>query len=190
MPHGGSVASGLSCSMPCGILVPQLGIEATVPALQGEFLTTGPLGNQPPRPFLLEWQPNIEVEHLKILGQLQRWASDCPQDKWIFLSWLSKPPVCSLHTHPQWEEATPHPGPRKCGWHPRRASIAARIRFRRSKAVVRVVIYNQRGGGTSLVVQWLPRCTSNAGDPGSIPGQGTRSHMLQVKSSHVPQLKD
>ncbi|TEA37700.1 hypothetical protein DBR06_SOUSAS9210016, partial [Sousa chinensis] len=29
----------------------------------------------------------------------------------------------------------------------------------------------------SLVVQWLRLCAPNAGDPGSIPGQGTRSHM-------------
>ena len=26
-------------------------------------------------------------------------------------------------------------------------------------------------------------CTPNAGDPGSIPGQGTRSHMLQLRDS-------
>ena len=31
--------------------------------------------------------------------------------------------------------------------------------------------------GTSLVVQWLRLCAPNAGDPGSTPGQGTRSHM-------------
>ena len=35
--------------------------------------------------------------------------------------------------------------------------------------------------GTSLVVQWLRLCTSNAGGPGSIPGQGTRSYMLQLR---------
>ena len=33
----------------------------------------------------------------------------------------------------------------------------------------------------SLVVQWLRLCTSNAGGPGSIPGQGTRSYMLQLR---------
>ena len=33
--------------------------------------------------------------------------------------------------------------------------------------------------GTSLVVQWLRLLTLNAGDPGSTPGQGTRSHMSQ-----------
>ena len=31
--------------------------------------------------------------------------------------------------------------------------------------------------GTSLVVQWLRFHTPNAGAPGSIPGQGTRSRM-------------
>ena len=31
--------------------------------------------------------------------------------------------------------------------------------------------------GTSLVVQWLRLCTPNAGGLGSIPGQGSRSHM-------------
>ena len=33
--------------------------------------------------------------------------------------------------------------------------------------------------GTSLVVQWLRLRAANAGGLGSIPGQGTRSHMLQ-----------
>ena len=33
---------------------------------------------------------------------------------------------------------------------------------------------------TSLVVQWLRLCEPNAGGPGSIPGQGTRSHMLHA----------
>ena len=32
-------------------------------------------------------------------------------------------------------------------------------------------------GGTSLVVQWLRLRTSNSGGPGSIPAQGTGSHM-------------
>ena len=31
--------------------------------------------------------------------------------------------------------------------------------------------------GTSLVVQWLRLCAPNAVGVGSIPGQGTRSHM-------------
>ena len=43
--HVGSVAAvcGLSCPVACGILVPQPGIEPGSPALQGRFLTTGPL---------------------------------------------------------------------------------------------------------------------------------------------------
>ena len=39
--------------------------------------------------------------------------------------------------------------------------------------------------GTSLVVQWLRLHASNAGGPGLIPGQGTRSHMLQLKIPHA-----
>ena len=31
--------------------------------------------------------------------------------------------------------------------------------------------------GMSLVAQWLRICTPNGGGQGSIPGQGTRSHM-------------
>ena len=42
--------------------------------------------------------------------------------------------------------------------------------------------------GLSPVVQWLRLCAPNAGGLGSIPGQGTRSHMLQLRV-HVPQLK-
>jgi len=34
---------------------------------------------------------------------------------------------------------------------------------------------------TSLVVQWLILCTPNAGGANSIPGQGTRSHMPQLR---------
>ncbi|TEA28979.1 hypothetical protein DBR06_SOUSAS11410018, partial [Sousa chinensis] len=38
----------------------------------------------------------------------------------------------------------------------------------------------------SLVVQWIRLCAPNAGGPGSIPGQGTRSHMrVATKSSHA-----
>jgi len=36
---------------------------------------------------------------------------------------------------------------------------------------------------TSLVIQQLRLCTSNTGRPGLIPGQGTRSHMLQLTPS-------
>ena len=36
--------------------------------------------------------------------------------------------------------------------------------------------------GTSLVVQWLRLGASNAGSPGSIPAEGTRSHMPQLRS--------
>ena len=38
---------------------------------------------------------------------------------------------------------------------------------------------------TSLVVQWLSFCTPNAGDPDLIPGQRTRSQVLQLKNPHA-----
>ena len=42
------------------------------------------------------------------------------------------------------------------------------------------------GTGTSLVVQRLRLRAPNAGGPGLIPGQGTRSHMhASTKSSHA-----
>ena len=42
--------------------------------------------------------------------------------------------------------------------------------------------------GTCLVVQWLSLCTPNAGGPGSIPGQGTRPHVKQIRVC-MPQLR-
>ena len=47
---------------------------------------------------------------------------------------------------------------------------------------------NDLGPGTSLVVQWLTPHAPKAGGPGSIPDQGTRSHMLQLRVL-MPQLK-
>ena len=41
---------------------------------------------------------------------------------------------------------------------------------------------------TSLVGQWLKLHIPNAAGPGSIPGQGTRSHMPQLNTC-TPQLK-
>ena len=35
-------------------------------------------------------------------------------------------------------------------------------------------------GGISLTIQWLRLRAPNAGDPGSIPGKGTGSHMPQL----------
>ena len=43
--------------------------------------------------------------------------------------------------------------------------------------------------GTSLVVQWLRLHAPNAGGQGSIPGQGTRAHMPQLRVLE-PQFKD
>ena len=38
----------------------------------------------------------------------------------------------------------------------------------------------KKSTGTSLVVQWLKPLAPNARSLNSIPGQGTRSHMLQL----------
>ena len=43
------------------------------------------------------------------------------------------------------------------------------------------ICIRKKRGGASLVVQWLRLCAPNAGGPGSIPGQGTRSCMPQLK---------
>ena len=45
-----------------------------------------------------------------------------------------------------------------------------------------------KGGGTSLVVQWLRPCIPNTGGPGSITGWGTRPHMSQLTVC-MPHLK-
>ena len=42
--------------------------------------------------------------------------------------------------------------------------------------------------GSFLVVQWLRVCAPDAQDLGSISGQGTRSHRLQLRV-HMPVLK-
>ena len=42
-------------------------------------------------------------------------------------------------------------------------------------------VFNNKSIGTSLAVQWLRFCASNAGGLGLIPIQGTRSHMQQLK---------
>lgn len=46
---------------------------------------------------------------------------------------------------------------------------------------------NQRRLGTSLVVQWLGHCSSNAGKEGLIPAQGTRILYVQPKNREIKQ---
>ena len=43
--------------------------------------------------------------------------------------------------------------------------------------------------GTYLVVQWLRLWAPDAGGPGLIPGQGTRSHMQQLRHSAAKSIK-
>ena len=49
----------------------------------------------------------------------------------------------------------------------------------------KAAVISRLNWGTSLVVQWLRLHALNAGGPGSIPGQGTRSLMPQLKILHV-----
>ena len=44
--------------------------------------------------------------------------------------------------------------------------------------------------GTSLVVQGLGLLAPDAGGLGSIPGQGTRPHMLQLEIPHAAKTED
>ena len=44
---------------------------------------------------------------------------------------------------------------------------------------------SELGIGTSLVVQGLRPCTPKCRGLGSVPSQGTRSHMLQLKIPHA-----
>ena len=51
--------------------------------------------------------------------------------------------------------------------------------------LVRIAVI-KKSTGTSLVAQWIRFHAPNAGGPGSIPGQGTRSHMhVTTKNSHA-----
>ena len=51
-----------------------------------------------------------------------------------------------------------------------------------------LTVLKKKGGGTSLLVQWLRLQAPNAGGLGLIPGHGTRSHRLQLRIC-MPQLK-
>ena len=42
-------------------------------------------------------------------------------------------------------------------------------------------IYKNKQRGTSVVIQWLRFHIPKAEGPGSIPGQGTRSHVRQLR---------
>ena len=50
---------------------------------------------------------------------------------------------------------------------------------------VELGLTQEEGYGIFLVVQWLRLQAPNVGGPGLIPGQGTRSHTLQLKILHA-----
>ena len=70
------VVNGLSCSVACGILVPQLGFEPKSPALQGRFLTTGLPGKSQSHTLgydLLQWKDaKLKQQREKVLGVKSR----------------------------------------------------------------------------------------------------------------------
>ena len=63
-------------------------------------------------------------------------------------------------------------------------------RERKEQAVAYTHTHSQSGlAGTSLLVQWLRLPAPIAGGPGSIPGQGTRSHVPQLRHSTAKKKK-
>ena len=53
---------------------------------------------------------------------------------------------------------------------------------------VELGLTQEEGYGTVLVVQWLRLQVPTVGGPGLVPGQGTRSHMPQLRV-YVPQQR-
>ena len=73
-----------------------------------------------------------------------------------------------------------------CGYLP--SSLVEELASARNMDSSSIIIEEKEyvGTGTSLVVQWVRLCTPNAGGWGSIPGQGTGSHMhAATKSPHA-----
>ena len=67
--------------------------------------------------------------------------------------------------------------------------ISKYIRNSLSSIAKNQIIQFKDGQRTSLVIQWVRLHTPNTGGLGSIPGQGTRSCMPQLKSSHATTKK-
>ena len=73
----------LSCS-PCGILVPQPGIEPMSPTVEVQLLTTGPPGNSQKGLFIRGWgrvgwgnpETNQSADVFKYIGILQVWGEE------------------------------------------------------------------------------------------------------------------
>ena len=80
----GSVAAarGLGCHTACGILVPQPGIEPVSPALEGRFLTTGPLGKSQRQHYLLLFHKYLKK--IEIFEKIKR--GSCTNNAHSFLS--------------------------------------------------------------------------------------------------------
>ena len=59
-------------------------------------------------------------------------------------------------------------------------SVSSFWSYYKSKTVLKLKVI-LKVKGTSLVVHWVRLRVSNVGGPGSIPGEGTVSHMLQLR---------
>ena len=59
--------------------------------------------------------------------------------------------------------------------------IECSIKGEKRKGEKNPAALNLKETGDFLVVQWLKLCAPNSGGTGSIPGWGTRSHMLQLR---------
>ena len=111
------------------------------------------------------------------------------------------PPLCS-HIRQELQQLGPptlpalgtqHCYQHHCFWSPQKLGAAATTAITRKKFSFYLCFFESpdpdqksgAGDGTSQVVQWLGLCAPNAGGPGSIPGQGTRSCMMQLKILHA-----
>ena len=65
------------------------------------------------------------------------------------------------------------------------SEYSTKIQSDPQKLMEKLVDKNKGNKWTSLMVQWLRLCIPKAGDPGSIPGQGTRSHIQQLSIPHA-----
>ena len=65
----GSRARRLSCSVACGILVPQPGIKPSPSALEGGFLTTGPPGKSPSAIIWKSENIDLKAKFFLVIGR-------------------------------------------------------------------------------------------------------------------------
>ena len=65
------------------------------------------------------------------------------------------------------------------------SEYSTKIQSDPQKLMEKLVDKNKGNKWISLMVQWLRLCIPKTGDPGLIPGQGTRSHIQQLSIPHA-----